>query len=418
MNVNKITFVAAISCLLAIVACKKEVIPSVVVDDKTIEVSADGSSKQVTISSNVSLTAEVDVDWINASIEGDKVLFTVSENYSSSREGSISLKYNEKVEASIAVKQKSGSNEDIKEVEAFYYAAEYGEGTQEWMLTFYSRGYMDDIEGVSHNTYTFDLVASDEFTFTSGKFPVGTFTLNENTKVGAIYSAYSKVMDGFTYESDALSEASLIIEKTDVEDEYAFYVKCKADGGKHMRFYFKAVCGTKSSFNLRKYDTRVQSTITKNYDITFGTINADLYPGEESDDLELFLVKGNPAMGIPNGDNCFTSANLSLYTPKSEDISGTYNLDFDFTFAPYTIFFFQRYWWFSGCYPDPSDPTWLRPLDDGNLTPSAGSITLAKQEDGSYKIDGEFVDDYTEDYASGKHTVKFHGQFNINVAEL
>lgn len=418
MNVNKITFVAAISCLLAIVACKKEVIPSVVVDDKTIEVSADGSSKQVTISSNVSLTAEVDVDWINASIEGDKVLFTVSENYSSSREGSISLKYNEKVEASITVKQKSGSNEDIKEVEAFYYASAYGQGTQEWMLTFYSRGYMDDIEDVSHNTYTLDLVASDEFTFTSGKFPVGKYILNSKTEAGAIYSSNSNVMDGYTYDSVAFSEASVIIEKTDVEDEYAFYVKCKAEGGKQMRFFFKAVCGTKGSFNLRKYDTRVSSTITKDYDITFGYINADLYPGEEAHDLELVLLKGNPAMGIANGDNCFTSAMLSLYTPKSEDISGTYNLDFDFTCAPYTIFFFPRYWWFSGVYPDPSDETWLRPLDEGNLTPSAGSITLAKQEDGSYKIDGEFVDDYTEDYAGGKHTVKFHGQFNINVAEL
>lgn len=388
------------------------------VDDQTIEVSADGVSQEVSISSNVTLTAEVDVDWIEASIEGDKVVLNVEENYLSSREGSIVLKYNEKVEASITVKQKAGSTDDIKEVEAFYYAAEYGEGTQEWMLTFYSRGYMDEIEDVSHNTYTFDLVASDEFTFTSGKFPVGTFTLKENTEVGAIYSAYSKVMNGYTYDSEAFSDASIIIEKTDVEDEYAFFVKCKSEGSKVMRFYFKAVCGTKGSFDLRKYDTRVQSTITKNYDITFGHINADLYPGEESDDLELFLTNGNPAMGIPNGDNCFTSAMLSLYAPKSDDISGTYNLDFDFTFAPYTIFFFHRYWWFSGVYPDPSDETWLRPLDEGNMTPSAGSVTLTKQEDGSYTIDGEFVDDYTEDYASGKHTVKIHGQFNIKVSEF
>lgn len=72
---------AAVSCLLALAACQKEIIPSVTVDDQTIEVSADGVSQEVSISSNVTLTAEVDVDWIEASIEGDKVVLNVEENY-------------------------------------------------------------------------------------------------------------------------------------------------------------------------------------------------------------------------------------------------------------------------------------------------------------------------------------------------
>lgn len=416
MNVKKISL-AAISCLLAFVACKKEIVPSVVVDLNVIEVSVDGASVQANFTSNVPITADTDADWIEASIEGNKVVVNALENYGPARNGSVLLKYNGNTEASITVKQKAGSTEDIKEIEAFYYASEYGEGTQRWMLTFYSRGYMDDIEGVSHNTYNFDLVTSDEFAFTSGKFPVGEFTLNDVTEPGAIYSVNSYLMDGYTYESEEFTEASISIEKTDAEEEYAFYVKYKTNGGELMKLYFKAVCGTSGDFLLRKYDTRVSSTITKDYDITFGNISAELYPGEESDDLELFLVNGNPVMGIVNGENCFTSAMLSLYTPKGDDISGKYNLDFDFTFAPYTIFFFHRYWWFSGSYPDPSDETWLRPLEQGNLTPSAGSVTLAKQADGSYKIDGEFIDDYTEDYACGKHTVKFHGQFNVKIAE-
>jgi len=115
-------------------------------------------------------------------------------------------------------------------------------------------------------------------------------------------------------------------------------------------------------------------------------------------------------MGVDKDGNGFTDTMLTLYVPAGDDFSGEYTLDFDFTYAPYTIFYFSRYWWFSGVYPDPSDETWLRPLEHGNLCPSSGSATLTKLDDGWYKIDGSFVDDYTEDYHEN-HTVTFHGKF-------
>lgn len=414
---------AAVSCLLAFAACQKDPTPSVSVEDKTIEASADGGSERVSISSNVNLTATSDANWIEASIGNGEAIINVKENYGPSREGSVLIRYNDQIEATIAVKQQAGNTDDIKEVEAFYYGSVegYGAGTQDWVLTFYSRGYMDMIEGVSQNTYTFDLMATDEFTFTSGKFPVGEFTLNPMPEVGAIYGVNSNVMDGYTYESEVFTEASLIIEKTDVEEEYAFYVKCKKEGSDLMRFCFKAVCGTNGNFMLRKYDTRVSSTITSDYDITFNENYAELYPVSDEEGnanyLYLDLRKGTPAMGVVTGENCSTEALFTICTPKSEDISGEYDFDNNWTCAPYTIFYSFRNWNFFGAYPDPSDPDWMRPLENGTLTPSDGRITLKKQADGSYEFDGHFTDDYTEDYPCGKHTVKIHGRFTVTVAE-
>jgi len=414
MNVTK--FIAAsFACILAVAACKKEVTPTVSIDETVIEAPANGSTELRNFTSNVTLTPVSSDNWIVSSIENGSLRIFVEENFGDAREGSVSLVYLDKTVSSITVKQGKGSTIEISEVEAFYYGSieDYGAGTQNWMISFYTQDYLDSIESDASFVFTVDLMASQEFTFVSGKFPTGEFKLSTKPEVGAVYNVNSHVMDGNTYESTEFFDATLTIRETEVENEFEFLFKCKDANKVNYKFYFKAVCGG-NGYDLRKYDTRVESTITKDYDITFNAIEAYLYENDSnSSDLELTLTQGKPAMGISTGDDCFTDAMISLYTPVSNDISGTYELDFDFTFAPYTIFYFSRYWWFSGVYPDPDDPTWYRPLKDGNLNPSAGSITLKKQDDGSYKIDGSFVDDYTSDYPT-THTVTFHGQFTIS----
>ncbi len=44
-------------------------------------------------------------------------------------------------------------------------------------------------------------------------------------------------------------------------------------------------------------------------------------------------------------------------------------------------------------------------------------MTLTKQADGTYKVEGSFKDDYTDDYPDEKHTVTFHGQINMRTGE-
>lgn len=98
---------------------------------------------------------------------------------------------------------------------------------------------------------------------------------------------------------------------------------------------------------------------------------------------------------------------------RGDDYSGTYNLDPDLTGEPFTIEYSVRSWMFFGAYPDPNDEDYIRPLNHSRLYPSSGSVALIKQSDGTYKLEGSFKDDYTDDYPDGKHTVTIHGQFRI-----
>ncbi len=401
-------------------ACQKEVIPSVSIDEISATVSADEGNLTINLESNVELTPVTDADWVEAKVENGTLSIDLEENYGAERSATINLEYNSEVEATFTLTQSAGATDEIVEVEAFYYGHydKYGEGTQNWMITFYNKNYMDELEGKKY-TYTFDLMASSEFTFVSGKFPTGTFKLSPISEIGVIYGVNSSILDCTAWESANFDEATVTIESTDVADEYVFNVKgvaakTETSEAESFKFAFKAVCGDTGDYDLRKYDTRVSSDIQKDYDITFaeGYAYYNEYDGIKYFDLT--LTKGNPAMGDNPAEGNFTDANFILNLPTTtDDYSGTYNLDPDLTGAAYTIDYNKRYWWFTGVYPDPSDEYWLRPLNHSHLYPSSGSMTLTKQSDGTYKVEGSFKDDYTDDYPSGKHTVTFHGQFSI-----
>ncbi len=410
-------------------ACQKEVVPSVSIDEDSATVSADANTLTVNLESNVALTPATDADWFEAKVENGTLSIDVEENYGAERAATISLEYNSEVEATFTLTQSAGATDEIAEAEIFYYGHldQYGAGTQNWMITFYDKNYMDETEGQKY-TYTFDLMASSEFTFVSGKFPTGTFTLNPISEIGAIFSVNSKILDSSTWSYLYFDAATVTIEATDVADEYMFYVKgttAKTETSEAISFKytFKAVCGDNSDYDLRKYDTRVSSTIKKDYDITFTEAVASCDSYEDFDGsivkyLSLTLTKGYPAMGDNPTEDNFTYATFYLYVPSTgDDYSGTYELDPDNTCEPFTIEYVYRYWTFYGAYVDPSDENWIRPIKHAHLYPSSGSITLAKQSDGSYKLDGSFKDDYTDDYPDGKHTVTFHAQFEIKPGE-
>ena len=403
-------------------ACKKDVTPSVSVDEESVTVSADEQNLTIKLESNVNLTPATDADWLEAKVEKGALCIAVGENFGAERVATVNLEYGSKVEAVVTLTQSVGATDEIAEAEVFYYGHidEYGEGIQNWLISFYDKNYMAESEEGKKYTYTFDLMASDEVTFVSGKFPVGVFTLNPISEVGAIYSVNSNVLNASTWESVNFDSATMTIESTDVADEYVFKVKgvtakTETSESESFKFTFKAVCGDNADYDLRKYDTRVSSDIKKDYDITFAEGYAYCY--EVDDDVnfvDLTLTKGNPAMGDNPAEGNFTYASFSLYVPATtDDYSGTYELDPDMTSAPFTIEYFKRYWTFFGAYPDPDDADYLRPLNHSRLYPSSGSMTLAKQSDGSYKVEGSFVDDYTDDYPDGNHTVTIHGQFNI-----
>ncbi len=426
MNVKQILF-AVSAGLMTLAACHKEVIPSVSIKEDSATVSADENNLKINLESNVALTPVTDAGWIEAKVEDGVLSIDVEENYGTERVATVSLEYNSKVEATFTLTQSAGATDEIVEVEAFYYGHidEYGEGVQNWLITFLDKNYMAEGEEETSDkkyTYIFDLMASDEFTFVSGKFPVGTFTLNPNAEIGAIYNVNSKILDASDWSYIDLDAATITIESTDVADEYIFNVKGVTSESASFKFTFKAVCGDNGDYALRKYDTRVASDIKKDYDITFAEGIAYCYDYEEDGEtvkyLELTLSKGDPAMGDNPAEGNFTYASFILYVPTTrDDYSGTYNLDPDMTCAPFTIEYNQRYWLFFGAYPDPSDPDYLSPLNHSRLYPSSGSITLAKQSDGTYKVEGSFLDDYTDDYPDGKHTVTIHGQFSILPSE-
>ncbi len=406
-------------------ACQKDVIPSVSIDEDSVTVSADENNLTIKLESNVTVTPVTDADWVEAKVENGNLSINVDENYGAERSATVYLEYNTDVEATVTLTQSAGATDEIAEAEVFYYGHldQYGAGTQNWMITFYNTNYMNDTEGAKY-TYTFDLMASGEFTFVSGKFPTGTFALNPVSEVGAIYSINSNVLDSSTWSYITFESATVTIEATEDADEYIFYVKgttakTETSDAISFKFEFKAVCGDTSDYDLRKYDTRVSSDIKKDYDITFAAGQAYCYDYDETVKyIDLTLTKGDPAMGDNPSEGDFTDAQFYLYVPAdAEDYSGTYELDPDCTAAAYTIEYYQRYWWFTGVYPDPSDATWLRPLNHSHLYPSSGSMTLTKQSDGTYKIEGSFKDDYTDDYPDGKHTVTFHAQVNIQAGE-
>ena len=406
-------------------ACQKDVIPSVSIDEDSVTVSADENNLTIKLESNVTVTPVTDAEWVEAKVENGNLSINVDENYGAERSATVYLEYNTDVEATVTLTQSAGATDEIAEAEVFYYGHldQYGAGTQNWTITFYNTNYMDDTEGAKY-TYTFDLMASSEFTFVSGKFPTGTFALNPVSEVGAIYSINSNVLDSSTWSYITFESATVTIEATEDADEYIFYVKgttakTETSDAISFKFEFKAVCGDTSDYDLRKYDTRVSSDIKKDYDITFAAGQAYCYGYNETVKyIDLTLTKGDPAMGDNPAEGDFTDAEFLLYVPAdAEDYSGTFNLDPDCTEAAYTIEYNSRYWWFTGVYPDPSDASWLRPLNHSHLYPSSGSMTLTKQADGSYKIEGSFKDDYTDDYPDGKHTVTIHAQVNIQAGE-
>ncbi len=424
MNAKQILF-AVSAGLMTLAACQKEVTPSVSVNEDSAIVSAEENNLTIGFESNVALSPVTDAEWIEAKVDNGALSIYVEENYGAERVATVNLEYNSVVEATFTLTQSAGATDEIAEVEAFYYAHndEYGEGTQNWTISFYNKNYMASNEEESFGklyTYTFDLMASAEFTFVSGKFPVGTFTLNPVAEVGAIYGTGSQIMDASTWSYIGFDAATVTIESTDVPDEYVFKVKgttakTVSSEAESFKFTFKAFCGDNSDSVLRKYDTRVASDIRKDYDITFAECYAYLYDYDDNvKSLDLTLSKGNPAMGDNPAEGNFTYANLYLYVPATtDDYSGTYDLDPDLTCEPFTIEYFARYWTFFGAYPDPDDESWLRPLNHSRLYPSSGSITLTKQSDGTYKVEGSFEDDYTDDYPDGRHTVTIHGQFAI-----
>ncbi len=413
-------------CLVTLAACKKDVSPTVSINEDSATVSADENNLTIDIKSNVSLTPVTEADWVEAEVKKGTLDINVQENFGAERVATINLEYNSQVEATFTLTQSAGATDEIVEVEAMYYGHidDYGAGTQNWTLTFYDKNYMAESEELTGYTYNFDLMASSEFTFVSGKFPTGTFKLNPIAEVGAIYSVNSNMFDASTWESANLDAATITIESTDVADEYVFYVKgttAKTETAEaaNFKFTFKAVCSDNGDSALRKYDTRVSSDIKKNYDITFAEGYAYCYENDETSSyLDLTLTKGTPVMGDKTAEDNFTFANFPLYVPATgDDWSGTYNLDPDMTCEPFTIEYYARSWSFFGAYPDPSDPDWYRPLNHSRLYPSSGSVTLAKQSDGTYKIEGSFIDDYTDDYPDGNHTVTIHGQFSVLPSE-
>lgn len=409
-------------------ACQKEVVPSVSINEDSETVSADANNLKINIESNVDLTPVTDAEWVEAKVENGALSIDVQENYGAERVATINLEYNSEVEATFTLTQSAGATDEIAEAEVFYYGHidQYGEGTQNWLITFYNKNYMDETEGEKYN-YTFDLMASSEFTYVSGKFPTGTFTLNPISEIGAIYSINSNVLDATAWSYISFDAATITVEATDVADEYIFYVKgttakTETSEASNFKFSFKAVCGDTGDYDFRKYDTRVSSTIKKDYDITFADCYAYCYDYEDNGEtikyLDLTLTKGDPAMGDNPAEGNFTYATFYLYVPTTgDDYSGTYNLDPDCTAAPFSIEYIKRYWTFFGAYTDPSDENWYRPLNHAHMYPSSGSMTLTKQADGTYKVEGSFKDDYTDDYPDGKHTVTFHGQINMRTGE-
>ncbi len=422
MNLKQFLF-AVSAGIMTLAACHKESTPAVSINEDSAVVSADENNLTVKLKSNVSLTPVSDADWAEAKVENGALNINVEENFGDERAATINLEYNSKVEATFTLIQSAGATDEIVEVECFYYGHidEYGEGTQNWLISFLDKNYMaegDEETADKKYTYTFDLMASSEFTFVSGKFPVGTFTLKPTAEIGSIYNVNSQVLDASTWTSISLDAATIKIESTDVNDEYIFYVKGTTSDAQNFKFSFKAVCGDNGDYDLRKYDTRVASDIKQDYDITFAESCAYSYEYEDGDMtityLDLTLSKGDPAMGDNPAEGNFTYANFCLYVPTTtNDYSGTYNLDPDMTGEPFTIEYNQRYWIFFGAYPDPSDESYLRPLNHSRLYPSSGTMTLTKQSDDTYKVEGSFIDDYTDDYPDGNHTVTFHGQFNI-----
>lgn len=412
---------------MTLAACQKEeFIPVVSISEDSATVSADEKTLTIKLDSNVDLSPVTDADWLEAKVENGALCIAVEENFGAERIATVNLEYESEVKASFTLTQSAGATDEIAEIEAFYYGHldGSGDGTQNWLLTFYGKNYMEDTDGKKY-TYTFDLMASSEYTFVSGKFPIGTFTLNTVPEIGAIYDGgYSQVMDASTWSYLGYNAATVTIEATDVADEYVFNVKgviakTEGSGAESFKFTFKAVCGDNADYKLRKYDSRVSSDIKKDYDITFAECTAYCYEfDDEVSFLDLTLSKGDPAMGDNPAEGNFTYANFYLYVPATtDDYSGTYNLDPDQTYAPFTIEYIKRYWTFFGAYPDPDDPDYLKPLNHSRLYPSSGSVTLTKQADGTYKIEGSFKDDYTDDYPDGKHTVTIHGQFNVLAGE-
>ncbi len=424
MNAKQILFAAA-ACIVALAACQKEAAPAVSINEDSATVSADQNNLTVALESNVSLAPVTDADWLVATVGDDVLSIDVEENFGAERVATVKLEYNAEVKATFTLTQTAGATDEIVEVEAFYYGHidGYGEGVQNWLITFYDKNYMTGSEeetGDRKYTYTFDLMASGEFTFVGGKFPVGTFTLNSAAEIGAIYDVNSQIMDASTWSYVNFDAATVTIASTDVADEYVFNVKgtsakTETSAAESFKFTFKAVCGDNADYALRKYDTRVSSDIKKDYDITFAESVAYCYEyDDEVEFLDLTLSKGNPAMGDNPAEGDFTYANLYLYVPATgDDYSGTYELDPDMTCAPFTIEYNERYWIFFGAYLDPDDPDYIRPLNHSRMYPSSGSVTLTKQSDGTYKLEGSFKDDYTDDYPDGKHTVTVHGQFSV-----
>ncbi len=419
MNTKQFLF-AVCAGLVTLAACQKDVIPSVSISKSSTTVTSDVNNLTIALESNVDLSPVTDADWVEAKVKDGALNIIVEENFGAERVATISLEHDSEVEATFTLTQSAGATDEIVEVEAFYYGHVdvYGEGTQNWLITFYDKNYMESTGEETYDkmyTYTFDLMASGEFTFVSGKFPVGTFKMNSVAEIGAIFDINSYVLDGSSWSNIGLNAATLTIEATDVADEYFFKVKGVTSESESFKFSFKAVCGDNGDYALRKYDTRVASDIKKDYDITFAESLAYCYEYDETVNyLDLTLSKGDPAMGDNPAEGNFTYANFCLYVPAAgDDYSGTYNLDPDLTCAPFTIEYYERSWTFFGAYQDPDDPDYLRPLNHSRLYPSSGSLTLTKQSDGSYKVEGSFVDDYTDDYPDGNHTVTFHGQFTV-----
>jgi len=276
---------AASTAMLLFAACQekepKQVAPSVIISENTATVDDVELSYGVSVESNVELTVVSDADWATAKYAEGKLDIKVEENYGAERTANITLNYNESPVSSFKLVQKAGATDEITEVEAFYYGKidSYGEGTENWTISFYDAPYLD--ESVSGGyVYTFDIMAPSEFTFVSGAFPTGTYDLISRPEVGAIYDVDSYVMDGETWDRSQFTSATLTIKATDVADEYVLNVKAHAPGNT-IKFSFKAVCGGGNGYDLRKYDTRVNSTITQDYEITFSAYEAYVYGNDD-----------------------------------------------------------------------------------------------------------------------------------------